>query len=215
MPREGMQRPGGQANAVVIGASAGGITAIQVILEKLDGSPVCPFIFCLHLHPSQGESLYLDHFFSKHAGFPVSEADSMVKPKSGQGYIAPPNYHLVVERDQTFSLTVEERINYSRPCIDLLFETAADTWRKSLIGILLTGANSDGAAGLLRIRQYGGTAIAQDPDEAESAEMPKSAIEMDAASNVMRLEEISAYLNRTVMRDTKRKEGTPVDATLG
>lgn len=207
-------RKGQQTPAVVIGASAGGIAAIQSILDKLDGIPVCPFIFCLHLHPSQGESLLLDHFFSKNAGFPVLEADPMDKPKPGQGYLAPPNYHLVVERDQSFSLTVEERINYSRPSIDLLFETAADTWRGGLIGILLTGANSDGATGLLRIRQHGGTTIAQDPDEAESPEMPLSAINMEAAMHILRLGEIAGFLNQTVMRAPNRQKGTLTDATI-
>ena len=199
IPEDTFKKFGTQAAGVVIGASAGGITAIHWLLEQLNGNLGCPIIFCLHLHPSQGESLYLDKFFSDRAGFEIKEADEKEKPEPGKGYIAPPNYHLLIERDGSFSLSVEEKVHFSRPSIDVLFESAADSWRQRTIGILLTGANADGAEGLLKIRNSGGLTIAQDPQEAESPQMPAAAIQLNAATHILRLKEIASFLNTVLI----------------
>ena len=187
-------------SGIVIGASAGGISAIHDLLENLSGVPRCPLIICLHLHPSQGESLFIDEFFSQQVNFEIKEADEKETAEAGKGYIAPPNYHLLVERDGTFSLTVEEKVHFSRPSIDVLFQSAADAWRSQLVGILLTGANADGAEGLLRIQQYGGITIAQDPKEAESPQMPESAIKLKAADQILTIEEISNFINQVAIQ---------------
>ena len=110
--------------------------------------------------------------------------------------MAPPNYHLLIEPDQTFTLTIDERVNYARPSIDVLFETAAEVFREHLIGIILTGANNDGSHGLKRIKELGGMAIVQDPETAEVDSMPKAAVAACAVDHVLSLEEISAFLNK-------------------
>jgi len=189
-------------SGVVIGASAGGIDALQNFFDELQGVPSCPIILCLHRHPTQGESHFLEEFFAKHAGFPFVEAHDKEAPKPGHGYVAPPNYHLLIERDQTFSLSVEERVNYCRPSIDLFFESAVDAWQDQLVGILLTGANADGAEGLLKIREAGGHTIAQSLKEAEALEMPSAAINMGAACDILHVKEIAQYLNKTIMVDS-------------
>ena len=193
-------------SGVVIGASTGGVDALLNFFDELKGVPTCPIILCLHRHPSQGESHFLEEFFAKHAGFPFSEANEKEIPLPGRGYIAPPNYHLFIERDQTFSLSVEERVNYCRPSIDLFFESAADTWRDHLIGILLTGANADGAEGLLKIREGGGHTIAQSLKEAEALEMPSAAINLGAACDILHVKEMAHYLNEMVMVDALPEE---------
>lgn len=106
----------------------------------------------------------------------VKEADEKERIEKGNIYIAPANYHLLVERDSTFSLSCDPKVNYARPSIDVLFESAAEAYKKQLIGIVLTGANSDGTNGLRRIKENGGLTIVQDPATAESPYMPASAI---------------------------------------
>ena len=116
-------------------------------------------------------------------------------------YFAPPNYHLLVEYNQAIALSTEERVNFSRPSIDVLFETAADAYLDELVGVVLTGANSDGAAGMARIKQFGGLAVVQSPETAEAEAMPRAAIEAADVDYILPLNEIGCFLNSLCTTD--------------
>jgi two-component system chemotaxis response regulator CheB len=124
----------------------------------------------------------------------VKEAEEKVMPQPGMAYIAPADYHLMVEADRTLSLSREERVNFSRPSIDVLFETAAEAYADKLIGVVLTGANADGSQGLQLIKKLGGTCVVQDPLTAVSARMPQSAIASTEVDYVVPLGEIAPLI---------------------
>jgi two-component system chemotaxis response regulator CheB len=124
----------------------------------------------------------------------VKEADEKEPIEKGTVYIAPPNYHLLVEKDRTFSLTVDERVNFARPSINVLFETAAEAYQDKLIGIILTGSSDDGTNGLIKIKEKGGLVIAQDPATAESPFMPAAAIARVNVDYILPLKGISSLL---------------------
>jgi len=182
--------------AVVIGSSAGGLFALKTIFSILDpGFPV-PVVVVQHLSPDDDN--YLTNLLDQLGRLRVKEADEKETLFPGTAYIAPPNYHLLIERNRTFSLTVGERVNYARPSIDVLFETAAETFGRNLVGVVLTGANRDGSEGLLKIREAGGLTIVQDPTEAESPVMPRTAIATVKPHHILKLEEIANFLNDTI-----------------
>ena len=133
----------------------------------------------------------------------IKEADEKEKIEKGKIYIAPPNYHLLIEQDRTFTLTVDERVNYARPSIDVLFETAAEAYQNRLVGIVLTGSNNDGSKGLKRIKEYGGLTIVQQPDTAESSFMPASAIATVQPDYILPLE---AIINLLIEIDIENKK---------
>ncbi|MBF0518165.1 MAG: chemotaxis protein CheB, partial [Nitrospirae bacterium] len=135
------------------------------------------------------------HFFSKIVRLKVKYAEDKEKIQNGFIYIAPPDYHLLIEDDKTFSLSVDPRVNYSRPSIDVLFETAADAFTKHCFGIILTGANSDGSVGLKRIKERGGTTIVQNPESAQYPAMPLAAINESTVDYILNLPEIADKLN--------------------
>lgn len=174
--------------AVVIGASAGGIHAIKAIIMALPGNFHLPIIIVQHISPLSDN--YWITLMDSLSALTVKEADEKEKIRKGTIYITPPNYHLLIERDETFSLSIDPKVNYARPSIDVLFESAADVYKDHLIGVILTGANSDGANGLRRIKEYGGLAIVQDPATAESASMPAAAIAATQVDYILPLEEI-------------------------
>ena len=118
-------------------------------------------------------------------------------------YVAPANYHLLIENDKTFSLSVDDKVNYSRPAIDVLFKSASEAFGSALIAVILTGASSDGADGLKAIKENGGLAIVQDPKKAESEMMPRSAIEACNVDHILALEEIPILLQETVMGQSR------------
>lgn len=186
-------RSDGIYEAVVIGASSGGINAIGTILSCLSEGFPLPIFVVLHTHPHSDTGLIklLDARYPIH----VKEADEKELAQPGTVYFAPPNYHLLVEEDKTLSLSVEERVNHSRPSIDLLFETAADSYGSALVGILLTGANCDGAEGLRMIVERGGTAVVQDPATAEAAAMPEAALNATPVDHVLPLEDVGPWLD--------------------
>ena len=179
--------------AVVVGSSAGGLNALKVLLRNLDKDFRMPVIIVQHISPDADN--YLVHILNDLKRLKVKEADEKEYPQPGYAYVAPPNYHLLLEPDLTFTLTVDERVNYARPSIDVLFETAANAYRDHLVGIILTGANNDGSLGLKRIKELGGLAIVQDPDTAAVDSMPKAAIQNCEVDHVLSLEEIAAFLN--------------------
>ncbi|TJZ72028.1 chemotaxis protein CheB [Chitiniphilus eburneus] len=156
--------------ALVIGASAGGIDALMHVLPALPADCPIPVVVVVHL-PENQPSL-LPEVFGPRVDLEVKEADEKEPVEPGTIYFAPPGYHLLIERDRTFSLSVEAPVHYSRPAIDILFETAAAAYGPTLAAMLLTGANEDGAAGLAHVARLGGTVLIQDPDEARIATMP-------------------------------------------
>ncbi len=177
---------------MAIGASAGGMSALGKLLAMVPGTFPLSIIVVQHLHPS--ESGYLPVFLGRTCPLPVREPEEKTPVLTGHVYIAPANYHLLVERDESFSLSVDAKVHYSRPSIDVFFESAAPVWEEKLIGIILTGANQDGTKGLGKIKECGGVTIAQDPDTAETPFMPAYAIEAGVVDRVMTLQEMGAFL---------------------
>lgn len=179
--------------AVVIGASAGGLAAVGAILSELKSTFCIPILLAQHISPHVDSHLAA-HFANK-TTLTVNEAEDKEPIKRGNLYIAPPNYHLLVEFDGCTALSVDPPVNYSRPSIDVLFESAADYFGDELIGIILTGANSDGAAGLQRIKERGGMTVVQSVESAEAQAMPQAAIEAADVDHILPLEAIGHFLN--------------------
>ncbi len=178
--------------AVAIGASSGGHKAIAAILAGLPER--LPFSMIVVLHRGHEPGSYLERSLDKKYGFRVKQADDKETIERGTVYFAPPDYHLLVEDDQTFSLSADPPVNYSRPSVDVLFESAAEVFGPELMGVVLTGANHDGSRGLARIRALGGLAVVQDPASAEFAAMPRSAVETASPEYVMSIEEMPRFL---------------------
>jgi len=137
---------------------------------------------------------YLVEHFSSSCSLPVVEAEDKQRIEPGTIYFAPANYHLLVERQKSLALSVEAKVNFSRPSIDVLFETAAEAYCHHLVGVVLTGANGDGAAGLARVREMGGLTVVQAPETAEAPAMPLAAIESTQVDHVLGLAEIGPFL---------------------
>jgi len=168
---------------------------LNVILPGLSDRLEPAVIIVQHMRADTDD--FMVQHFDKRCRLRVKEAEDKMPIESGTIYFAPPNYHLLVEEDKCFALSTAERVQYSRPAIDVLFETAADAYGSSLAGIILTGANSDGTNGLRRVRQAGGLAIAQSPETAKVAVMPQSAIKA-GVDLVLDLEKISPFMNRWI-----------------
>jgi two-component system, chemotaxis family, protein-glutamate methylesterase/glutaminase len=178
------------AGIVVIGASLGGLVAIQEILRALPESTSRPIVIAQHRHRDSGPGLA--DVLQNCTTVPVADAEDSEPIQAGRVYLAPPSYHLLVERS-CFRLSTEAPVHYSRPSIDVLFESAADSFGPRVLGIVLTGANSDGAAGSARIRQKKGRVFVQDPATAEAPAMPRAAIAA-GADRILSIDEIARYL---------------------
>ena len=178
--------------AIVIGVSSGGMNAMKVMFALLPKNFNTPIIIVQHRGARSDNQLI--KILNENSNLSIKEADEKEKIENGNVYIAPPDYHLMIESDKTFSLTVDERVNYARPSIDVLFESAAEAYRDKLIGVILTGSNSDGTAGFKKINEYEGLTIAQDPKTAESAYMPASAIAAIKPDYILSLEDIIKLL---------------------
>jgi two-component system, chemotaxis family, protein-glutamate methylesterase/glutaminase len=181
---------------VVIGVSAGGFQAIPLLLRSLDSGFPLPVIIVQH--EAQDSGGFFSHFLEPHCRLAVKQAEEKETILPGMVYIAPPGYHLLVEQDRSFSLSIDACVNYARPSIDVLFETVIDVYGAGTIGIILTGANSDGAEGLKRIKDAGGRTIVQDPANAEFSFMPRAALAATSADEVLPLDRIGPYLNAIV-----------------
>jgi two-component system chemotaxis response regulator CheB len=179
--------------AIVIGSSAGGLNALKTIFRGLSKRFNIPLIIVQHISPDAEN--YLIQILHDLRKLKVKEADEKERPVPGVAYLAPPNYHLLLEADRTFTLTIDERVNYARPSIDVLFETAAEAYKDKLIGIILTGANNDGSLGLKKIKDFGGLTIVQDPETAEVESMPRAAIQTAVVDHIVPLDEIASFLN--------------------
>jgi two-component system chemotaxis response regulator CheB len=178
--------------AVVIGGSAGGVDALVALLPALPAGYKLP-VFCILHVPGDRESR-LAGLFGERLPLPVREAADKEEIVPGTVYFAGPGYHLSVERDRSFSLSCEPPVHFARPAIDVLMESAADAYGAGLAGILLTGANHDGADGMARIRARGGFTVVQDPDDAQVPTMPESAIDRCKPNLVLPLARIHALL---------------------
>lgn len=192
----------GEHRAVVIGLSAGGLEALKVLLPFLPAGFPLPVVVVQHLHPLQGAS-YAE-ILSESCCLPLREAEEKETVMAGVVYFAPPNYHLMIESDRTFSLSIDPKVNFSRPSIDVLFETAADAYGQGLIGIVLTGASRDGAAGLRRIKENGGMAIVQDPVDASFPVMPSAALEETEVDQILDIPGIGRFLARIETRQNEK-----------
>lgn len=178
--------------AIVIGVSAGGLNALSEILPKLPTEFSYPVIIVQHRQ--QNDDCFLTEHLDALSSINVKEAQSGEPIKPARAYIAPPGYHLLVERNKTLSLSLDPKVNHAIPSIDVLFESAAEAYQSTLIGIILTGANSDGCNGLARIKSYGGLAIAQDATTATAPFMPTVAASQVAVDHIFSLAEIAQFL---------------------
>ncbi len=187
--------------AVFIGASAGGITTIQRLLGSLENTRQIPIIVVQHL--PQYAVINLDLIFGQFAhGMKLVEVSDKTRIENGHVYFAPPGYHLLIEKDHSFSLSQDDPVNMARPSIDVIFESAANTYGDSACGILLTGANSDGAQGLKALHEVNAITMVQDPAEAEFSVMPQSAIDLFRPNYVCSIHMLSKILSELVRGET-------------
>jgi two-component system chemotaxis response regulator CheB len=180
--------------AIAIGCSVGGLKALETLLAGLDPHLPQTLIVCCHTGSSDVDLLC--ELLRGHSRLPVIEAAERAPLRSGIVQVAPSGYHLLVETDRHFALSVDARVSFARPAIDVLFETAADAYEQQLIAMVLTGANHDGAAGLSKVRSRGGIAIVQSPEDAEVATMPQAALDTAGADHCVPLDAIAPLLNR-------------------
>ncbi len=178
--------------AIVMGGSAGGYTALATILAALPGNFAPPVLVVQHLHSSDDGSFAQN--LAGTARVPVIEPCDKERIEGGRIYTAPANYHMLIERGGTISLSVDERVNWSRPSIDVLFESAARVWGADLIAVILSGASADGTNGLRAVKAAGGRTIAQDPASAETPFMPRMAIDSRVVDEALSPEGIANRL---------------------
>ncbi len=181
-----------RCEAVVIGCSAGGLNALKSLLSALHAG--FPGVVLITFHIAPGRS-HMQELLSDHCRLPIHDAEDKLPATPGHVYLSCPDYHLLVEDDRTLSLNIDPKVCNVRPSIDLLFESAAAVYRQRLVGVILTGANQDGAQGLKRVRRMGGHAIVQDPVDAEVSTMPQAAIETAGADDILPLDQIGGRLN--------------------
>jgi len=186
---------------VIIGGSAGSLEVLLQILPKI--KQALTFAIVIIVHRKGGEDTALEELLSFKAQLPVAEVEDKSPLLPGFIYIAPANYHLLFEKNNLLSLDISEKVNYSRPSIDVAFESAADIYRKSLTGILLSGANSDGTNGLKAIKNLGGISIVQNPQTAEMPFMPNNAAEHADPDFILNVEELLEYIISIDSNDQK------------
>ncbi len=191
-------------HGVVIGSSTGGFYALKKIITSLPKDFSMPILIAQHISPNSDS--FMAKYFDSLSLLQVKEADEKEAIVPGVVYIAPPNYHLLVEENFTLTLSTEEKRNYARPSVDVLFESAAFAFGTKLIGVVLTGANNDGAKGLLAIKNLGGITIVQNPKEAEAYVMPQAAIQTTNPDFVLSLEEITLKLTELDLLFKKTKQ---------
>lgn len=199
---------GARYRAVVLGVSAGGVSALKLLLGALPAGLPWPILVVQHIAPGSGGMLA--PLLARHSALRVKEAEEREPITAGTVYLAPSNYHLLVERDATLSLSTDATVSYARPSIDVLFESAARAFGPALIGVILTGANSDGSLGLKAIKDKGGLAIVQDPADAACADMPRAALAAVQADFVVPLAGLAALL--LALADGTARRGDPAGA---
>jgi two-component system, chemotaxis family, protein-glutamate methylesterase/glutaminase len=197
---------------ICIGASWGGLNAVSRILDDIPKELDQPIVVAQHRHVDSHEGA-LGELLGLHIKRPVTDVEDKAPIERSNVYLAPPDYHLLVERGW-FSLSVDERVQYARPSIDVLFDYAAHAYGPAVIGVILTGANEDGAAGLARIKERGGVAVIQDPVDAERRAMPDAAIAATVADAVLPLEDIGGFIYGLCV-DVARRRGPAAAARRG
>jgi two-component system chemotaxis response regulator CheB len=188
----------GRVDAVVIGTSAGGVEVLSAVLPAISPGLSVPIFIVLHL-PRDKPSV-LAEIFSRKCAVPVCEAQDKAPAVPGTVYFAPSNYHLLLEAGPQMALSADDLVHHSRPSIDVLFESASDLYRDRLLGIILTGANADGAAGLAAIHDAGGVTVIQRPDTTQSPIMVLAALKLRPVDWVLSPQEIAGLL-RTLEAD--------------
>jgi two-component system chemotaxis response regulator CheB len=193
--REPSASGGDGCDLVIIGASWGGLHAVGRILSALPADFPAPIVIVQHRQEEATDML--SGLLDRHGPLTVREADDKTELCAGCVHVAPPGYHVLIERGH-LELSTEAQVRFSRPSIDVAMESAAHAYGDRAIGVVLTGANDDGAAGLAEIRRLGGIAVAQDPETAEKSIMPAAAIARADPQHVRPLEEIAPLLVRLV-----------------
>lgn len=179
---------------VVIGGSSGGMQAVMKILAGLDPLFTIPVVIVLHQFKNSKSRLI--SILQSKTKIPVKEPLDKEKIEPSTIYVAPPDYHLMIEADKSFAYSYSETINYSRPSIDVLFETAGHVYKNNLAAILLTGANDDGAKGIKYIGMAGGLTLIEDPASAEMPMIPKAALELFKPDKILHLNTIATEINQ-------------------
>ena len=188
-PATGDGRPA--AELIVIGCSLGGMHALEAILSALPRAFCIPIVVAQHRHRRSNEGL--PSYLSRSTHMNVVDADDKQWIKPGTVYLAPADYHLLVAKGE-LNLSVDDAVRYSRPSIDVLFESAADAYGAAVIAMILTGANDDGTRGAGRVKQRGGLVVAQDPKTAEAPRMPQAAIDAGVVDQILPLDQIASFL---------------------
>ena len=178
---------------VVIGGSAGSLEVLLNVLPKLEDIGSVGIVIVLHRRNSDDN--ILEELLRMKSGLPIKEIEDKTKLKPNRIHVAPSDYHLLFETDFTLSLDISEKVNYSRPSIDIAFESAAETFGQNLVAILLSGANADGSNGLIAVNNAGGTSIVQLPETAEVPFMPEHALEVASPRLVLKPSEMTSFIN--------------------
>lgn len=204
-PQHPLSLPGGAFDIVAIAASAGGLKAISQVLAKLPANFPCAIVIVQHLDPRH-PSLMAD-ILSRRTPLPVKQAEAGDSVTPATVYIAPPNYHLLINPDGTLALTQSKLVHFVRPSADLLFESVAANYKEKAIAVVLTGTGNDGVMGVQAIKQMGGTVIAQDKETSEFFGMPSAAIATGMVDFILPLSEIgSALIN--LVKPLEEEQGT-------
>ncbi|NRF41948.1 chemotaxis protein CheB [Pedobacter foliorum] len=182
-----------KCEAFIIGGSAGSLDVLLKVLPIINAAIKFPIVIVIHR--KHGTDSLLPDLLSSRTKLKVKEVDEKEPLIAGTIYIAPSDYHLLIEQDRTFSLDYSEKINYSRPAIDVTFQTAAEVYKEKLACLLLSGSNSDGVNGLKTVKLWGGTALIQDPKTAQVAYMPAQAQANVKIDSVLSIEDIAEFIN--------------------
>lgn len=169
-------------DAVVVGGSAGALEVLRQILRAIPATAAVPVVVVLHLPPRLPEGL--PDLLARECPLPVQQAEDKAPLQSGVVYLAPPGYHLLIESHRAFALSVDDPVHFSRPSIDVLFQSARDVYRERLLAVLLSGASADGAAGMHEIASAGAITIVQSPASSEAAAMPSAALALFTPTHV-------------------------------
>jgi two-component system, chemotaxis family, protein-glutamate methylesterase/glutaminase len=183
---------------ICVGASWGGFDAFRQLLSDLPADVDVPVVLAQHRHPDSSAAS-LAELLSLRVRREILDAEDKMPIERGKVYVAPPDYHLLIQRG-SFALSLDERVQYARPSVDVMFESAAYAYGPAVIGIILTGANEDGAAGLALVKQSGGVAVIQDPEGAVKRAMPEAAIAATAADAILPLDEIGKFVYGLCMK---------------
>lgn len=181
-------------NLGIIGGSAGSLEVILKLIPNLRSD--LPFALVIIVHRRAAQDSVLVDLMASRASLPVKEVEEKEQILPGHIYIAPADYHLLVEKDHTFSLDYSEKINYSRPSIDVSFDSASEVYGPALFSILLSGANADGVAGMRKVKENGGLVVVQEPGSAEVEYMPRQAISQVKVHHVVYAEQLASFINQ-------------------